>query len=1331
MPSIGENPSAPARTAEQVALEAMWKRLGFSDAVASAIDDPAVIGYQTLGELIEYSRVANAASKFCKNLRYWKGADGKEPYSVSAKAERNLQLMFFFLRHKARSTRTMLVTDITLPNVNALALQMDLEDQEGEKPPAAPAIDEKNWVKTFEKMAEYLGNFRGLDGTCLSYVCRMDLIVKPDALDPAVGELGSKYSDYDEEAIGRALILTEVANANAQGKSLRELEEKGPFNQTFLKDTKQAWQLIAPIFKDHLSWVYFKAGYKTKNARLGLWSVRQHYMGADMVNYQVNMYENEISSMNYLGEHASKNFDFERYSSRQLELHQLLNGLTEQGYHGIDERTKVRYFLNGLKHESMIPCKLHINSSPEIRSSFDACVRVCKAFLQQEAQQQSAKKSLHIAALNAAAAGDGGVSVEDQQLVRWYEKPEWLALEKSTRDKITKLRKQFKSKGIKIPGEPTGGMRNQNKKLRAAAAKSARETKKLRRTVSKLSAKVAAVTGPEKGQESSSDSDEEASGEEGAEYPPTRQGTRKKKKKRKMKALRTVRVSETKTDRVGYALGECNAELDSHADTTVLGKHCLVVGGSREPVDVYGWSPGSKAEQLEIVSAAVLYTHPVTGQRFILEFHHAIHHPTMEHHLINPMQVRFGGHEVNETPKCFKKNPTEEDFALKIEADEEREELIIPFELTGVTAHFPVRKPTSQEFEDESIPHIDMTERDIPWDPEDRRLGESEAAMTDFRGRVVEREASSRGQYIAAVTCDIKEDEEAPNSDYSLLTALNHSVQVKAVASKKAPNSINPMDLVKRWKISPKTARKTVEHTTCRMQRTLLHPSLSRRFKTNDRMLRYKRLQEDVFGDTMFSKVTSWKRMNKCAQVFGTRIGWARAYPMRSKGEAHEALSQLFTECGVPTTMIVDQSKEQLGTKFSKKCSEAQCRLKALDAYSPWSNAAEGTNREVKKGSRRIMIHSGAPKQLWDHALELQALIMSHTSNEHYLLNGEVPETYMTGETADISQISEFGFYQWVMFRDSSVSFPEDDMVLGRWLGPSRDVGPAMSAKILKANGEVVHRSTFRELTLEERESEVWKKARDLFDASIQAKIGAPATDKDFEDQPDSETPTYLPWEGGEDDKPLEPPSEEEKPYFLLGEGQSGTVNIPTPEEGDEFVNATIMLPRGEGHSRGRVVSRKRDEDGNPIGRRSERGFFQEDDRVYLVEFADGEVTELTANVIAQTMYANCDAEGNEYLLLDSILDWRKTDEYIAPDQQRVTGEDGKVYVRRSTQGVELCCKWRDESTSFQPLSLLKESHPVEVAEFAVAMGIEDEPCFNWWVKPVLKRRDRIISAVN
>ena len=53
------------------------------------------------------------------------------------------------------------------------------------------------------------------------------------------------------------------------------------------------------------------------------------------------------------------------------------------------------------------------------------------------------------------------------------------------------------------------------------------------------------------------------------------------------------------------------------------------------------------------------------------------------------------------------------------------------------------------------------------------------------------------------------------------------------------------------------------------------------------------------------------------------------------------------------------------------------------------------------------------------------------------------------------------------MFRDDHVQYPAENLVLGRYLGPARDVGPAITEKILKLNGEVVPRSTLRDLTLE------------------------------------------------------------------------------------------------------------------------------------------------------------------------------------------------------------------------------------------------------------------------
>ena len=77
----------------------------------------------------------------------------------------------------------------------------------------------------------------------------------------------------------------------------------------------------------------------------------------------------------------------------------------------------------------------------------------------------------------------------------------------------------------------------------------------------------------------------------------------------------------------------------------------------------------------------------------------------------------------------------------------------------------------------------------------------------------------------------------------------------------------------------------------------------------------------------------------------------------------------------------------------------------------------------------------------------------------------------MSGETSDISQFCEFELYDWIMFRDSAALFPEDKMVLGRYLEPSIDIGPAMTVKIMNSNGWVVHWLTYRDLLKEELES--------------------------------------------------------------------------------------------------------------------------------------------------------------------------------------------------------------------------------------------------------------------
>ena len=65
-----------------------------------------------------------------------------------------------------------------------------------------------------------------------------------------------------------------------------------------------------------------------------------------------------------------------------------------------------------------------------------------------------------------------------------------------------------------------------------------------------------------------------------------------------------------------------------------------------------------------------------------------------------------------------------------------------------------------------------------------------------------------------------------------------------------------------------------------------------------------------------------------------------------------------------------------------------------------------------------------------------------------------------------------------------------------------------------------------------------------------------------------------------------------------------------------------------------------------------------------------------------------------------------------------------------TTKGWDFQVLWEDGSTSWLPLASIKESNPVEVAEFAIANGYANEPAFKWWVNHVIKKTSRIIGKM-
>ncbi len=78
---------------------------------------------------------------------------------------------------------------------------------------------------------------------------------------------------------------------------------------------------------------------------------------------------------------------------------------------------------------------------------------------------------------------------------------------------------------------------------------------------------------------------------------------------------------------------------------------------------------------------------------------------------------------------------------------------------------------------------------------------------------------------------------------------------------------------------------------------------------------------------------------------------------------------------------------------------------------------------------------------------------------------------------------------------------------------------------------------------------------------------------------------------------------------------------------------------------------------------------------VYKFHFPDGRTEELAANVIAEAVYAQRDAGSNQYVLLDSIVNYHKDPSAAMTCNKQVLVIDGKKFVKCYTKGWKLCYK--------------------------------------------------------
>ena len=107
-----------------------------------------------------------------------------------------------------------------------------------------------------------------------------------------------------------------------------------------------------------------------------------------------------------------------------------------------------------------------------------------------------------------------------------------------------------------------------------------------------------------------------------------------------MSSVRTLFLRPRKVSQVESNSKETTLEVDSHADTTCLGRGALKIFDFNTPVNVQGYDASLGIRQYQTVSGVIGYVHPFTGRKYHIIIHQAIHMPELGHHLLCPMHVR-------------------------------------------------------------------------------------------------------------------------------------------------------------------------------------------------------------------------------------------------------------------------------------------------------------------------------------------------------------------------------------------------------------------------------------------------------------------------------------------------------------------------------------------------------------------------------------------------------------------------------------------------------------------------------------------------------------------
>jgi hypothetical protein len=181
--------------ADLVALRAALQRVGVAAAVATNITD--IENIDSLEELQLLSK--DDVETLCQTIRSPGGLVNNpnagiagQPQQirnpgrhVSARAEKNLKLTTYYLRHQERTSRTVQANDITLLNIRPMTDLIDHEKAHENPDEPKKYDDQRKMVAFLEIFQNYLAQYHGETNVPLTYLIRNPQEPALEAHDPS------------------------------------------------------------------------------------------------------------------------------------------------------------------------------------------------------------------------------------------------------------------------------------------------------------------------------------------------------------------------------------------------------------------------------------------------------------------------------------------------------------------------------------------------------------------------------------------------------------------------------------------------------------------------------------------------------------------------------------------------------------------------------------------------------------------------------------------------------------------------------------------------------------------------------------------------------------------------------------------------------------------------------------------------------------------------------------------------------------------------------------------------------------------------------------------